>query len=238
MKKAIIVGASSGIGKALALFLADHGYKVGITGRRNELLVELQQQKPDQFIAKSFDVKDVHDIAEQLETLVYELGGLDLLILSSGTGNFNPNLDFDIEKDTIDTNVAGFTCVIDWAFNFFQTQQFGHLASISSIAGLRGGKAAPAYNASKAYQISYFEALRQKVHKLKMPIALTDIRPGFVATDMAKGPGQFWVASPEKAAQQILDAILQQQKVVYVTKRWRIIALLLKCIPRFLYDRM
>jgi short-subunit dehydrogenase len=238
MKKAIVVGATSGIGKELALLLAKNNYKVGITGRRSALLTELQQQDPDHFISKTFDVTDTGTIPQYLQELVDELGGVDLLVLSSGVGELNKPLDFTIEKGTIDVNVSGFTCVADWAFNYFWKQNTGHFVNISSIAGIRGNRVAPAYNATKAFQINYLEGLRQKATKLKLAITITDIRPGFVKTDMAKGEGQFWVASVEKAAQQIFKAIKRKKKVAYITKRWQLIAILLKLLPRSLFDRM
>jgi len=238
MKKAIVVGATSGIGKELAKLLAANNYNVGITSRRTSLLLELRQQNPDHFIIKTFDITDTDTISLHLEELVNELGGLDLLVLSSGTGDLNDPLDFEIEKCTIDTNVSGFTCIVDWAFTYFQKQQAGHLVAISSIAGLRGSRMAPAYNATKAFQLNYLEGLRQKASKLKMPITVTDIRPGLVNTAMAKGEGQFWVAPVEKAAPQIFDAIRKKKKVAYVSKRWRLIAIVLKLIPRSLYERM
>ncbi|OFY97777.1 MAG: oxidoreductase, partial [Bacteroidetes bacterium RIFCSPLOWO2_12_FULL_31_6] len=207
MKKAIIIGATSGIGKELAKLLVSNNYKVGITGRRTELLVELKKEKTNSFFIKPFDIRDTETTVQKLEELITELGGLDLLVISSGTGDLNNNLDFEIEKRTIDTNVIGFTCIADWAFRFFEKQKHGHLVAISSIAGLRGNKKAPSYNATKAYQINYLEALRQKVNYLKMPITITDVRPGFVNTAMAKGDGQFWVAPVEKASKQIFNAI-------------------------------
>ena len=177
-------------------------------------------------------------ISENLEALKNELGGLDLLIISSGTGDLNEKLDFDIEKRTIDTNVTGFTCISNWAFNFFERQKSGHLVVITSVGGLRGSGIAPAYNATKAYQINYLEGLRQKASKLEGQIFVTDVRPGFVDTDMAKGEGQFWVASVEKATRQIFNAIKQRKKMVYITKRWKLIAIILKGIPGQLYDRL
>ena len=238
MKKAIIIGATSGIGEGLAKILTKNNYKVGITGRRTELLEALKAQKPNDYFISSFDISNTQIIDEKLKTLVSKLGGLDLLILSSGTGDLNETLDFSIEKRTIDTNILGFTYVADWAFNYFEKQQSGHLVAISSIAGLRGNGVAPSYNASKAYQINYLEGLRQKASKLKLKIIVTDIRPGFVDTAMAKGEGQFWVASVNKASEQIFKAIQKKKKVVYVTKRWLIISLLLKSIPRIVYDRL
>jgi short-subunit dehydrogenase len=238
MKKAIIIGATSGIGKGLAKILADNNYNVGITGRRMELLNELKSQQPNSFYTRAFDITDTKIIVENLEALTTELGGLDLLIISSGTGDLNEKLDFEIEKRTIETNVTGFTCVANWAFNYFENKKTGHLVAISSVGGLRGSRIAPSYNATKAYQINYLEGLRQKATKLKSQIYVTDVRPGFVDTDMAKGEGQFWVATVDKATQQIFGAINEKKKIVYVTKRWKLIATILKRIPRQIYDRM
>ena len=238
MKKAIIIGATSGIGKGLAKILADNNYKVGITGRRTELLEDVKSQNPNAYFTRTFDITDTKIIVENLNALTTELGGLDLLIISSGTGDLNEKLDFEIEKRTIETNVTGFTCIANWTYNYFENQKSGHLVAISSVGGLRGSRIAPAYNATKAYQINYLEGLRQKAKKLNEPIFVTDVRPGFVDTDMAKGEGQFWVATVDKATQQIFDAIKQKKKIVYVTKRWRLIATILKRIPGTIYDRM
>lgn len=238
MKKAIIIGATSGIGRGIAKALAQKNHQVGITGRREGLLNELKQEAPSQFIVRKMDVCDTEAGVEDLRSLIEELGGLDLLVLSSGTGDLNEDLDFAIEKRTIDTNVLGFTNIVDWIFNFFANQKTGHLVVISSIAGLRGSRGAPAYNASKAYQINYLEGLRQKANKLKLPIVVTDLRPGFVDTAMAKGEGQFWVATVDKAVKQIVGAIERKAKVVYVTKRWRLIAFVLKMMPNWMYDKM
>ena len=238
MKKAIIIGATSGLGKGLAKLLAANNYKVGIMGRRTELLDELRQENPNSFFIKTFDITDINTATRKLEELTTKIGGLDLLIISAGKGDINDNLDFSIEKRTIDTNVSGFTCVADWTFNYFENQKFGHLVAISSVGGLRGSRQGPAYNATKAYQINYLEALRQKAKFLKIPVAVTDVRPGFVDTDMAKGEGKFWVSTVEKASRQIFDAIKKKKRIVYVTKRWWLIGVILKRIPRQIYDRM
>jgi len=238
MKKAIVVGATSGIGKELARLLAKNGYQVGVTGRRKALLVALKQEQPDSFFTKTFDVTDTTLSILELNELVAELGGLDLLLISSGTGELNDNLDFEPEKRTIDTNVIGFTAIADWAFNYFRNQGFGHLAAISSIAGIRGLRQSPSYGATKAYQINYLQALRQKAGKLMLPITITDIRPGLVDTDMAKGEGLFWVASVEKAARQMFRALTHRKRVIYVTKRWALVVWILRRIPNFIYNKM
>ena len=238
MKKAIIIGASSGIGKGLAELLTENDYKVGITGRKTELLDELKKQNPDSFLTKTFDATNTYISIEKLEELTLELGGLDLLILSSGTGELNETLDFDIERKVIDLNVTGFTNIIDWAFNYFEKQKSGHIAAVTSAAGLRGSRQAPSYNATKSYQINYLEGLRQKSTKSKSSIYVTDIRPGLVDTNMAKGEGLFWVMPVEKVTKQIFKAIKKRRKVVYVTKRWGFIGRFLKVLPRFIYDKM
>lgn len=238
MKKVIIVGATSGIGKELARILAKNGYLVGITGRRKALLVALKQEKPDAFFTRTFDITDTTLSILELNELVAELGGMDLLVLSSGTGELNDNLDFEPEKRTIDTNVIGFTAIVDWAFNYFKNQGYGHLAAISSIAGIRGMRQAPSYGSTKAYQINYLQALRQKAGHLKLPITVTDIRPGFVDTDMAKGEGLFWLATVEKAAAQMYEALLHKKRVIYVTKRWALVVWILRRIPNFIYNKM
>ena len=197
MKIAIVIGATSGIGKELARLLVGDGFKVGITGRRTELLESLKFENPDSYFIKSFDVNDTKMAEEKLEELTSELGGLDLLILSSGTGDINPKLDFEIEIRTIETNVIGWTFISDWTFKFFEKQKHGHLIAISSIGGLRGNKQSTSYNASKAYQINYLEGLRQKATNLKEQIFITDIRPGLINTEMAKGEGLFWVMPVE-----------------------------------------
>ncbi len=238
MKKAIIVGATSGIGRELALILAGHNYKVGITGRREQLLLNLQASKPEDFVVSAFDVSQIDDVPQALQKLTDELGGLDLLVLSSGTGQINPALDTAIEQQTNAVNVTGFTAVANWAFNFFAQQGSGHFAAITSVAAIRGSRQAPAYGASKAYQVNYLEGLRQKAANLNMPIYVTDIRPGFVDTPMAQAENMFWVAPVEKAAKQIFKAIENKRDVVYITKRWRLVAFIFRMVPGFLYKRM
>jgi short-subunit dehydrogenase len=237
MKKAIIIGASSGIGNELSKILVQNGYQVGITARRKNELEKLKKSNPNNYVISSFDCTTANN-SEKLSELNDQIGGLDLLILCSGTGDLNEELDFEIENNTNLLNVNAFTEVVDWTFNYFEKQGKGHLVAISSIAGIRGSRMAPAYNASKAYQINYLEGLRQKATKTKKPIYVTDIRPGFVDTDMAKGEGQFWVGTKEKAARQIFGIVKQKKGIGYITKRWWIIAKLLRLIPNGIYKRM
>jgi short-subunit dehydrogenase len=230
MKKAIIIGATSGIGKALAEILLRENYMVGVTGRREALLATLQESDSSRVFIKKMDVQDVSAIELICDELVNQMGGLDLLIISAGIGEENKALNFDIENNVIKTNIQGFTCVADWAMRYFKNQGYGHLLNISSIAGIIGNGSAPSYNATKAYQINYLEGLRLNAKEYGSRIIVTDGRPGFVDTAMAKGKGLFWVSPVQKAANQIFEAIKRKKKVVYVTKRWKLIGILLKII--------
>jgi short-subunit dehydrogenase len=237
-KKAIIVGASSGMGKELCRLLVRDDYAVGITGRRENLLKELQAESPERIFYRAFDVRDMSKTAKGLRDLIRELGGLDLLVLSSGTGFINEELDSEPEFQTIDTNVTAFTDIMTFTYRYFQKHPPGHLVGITSVGGLRGNLSAPAYSASKAYQSIYLEGLRLRACKSGDQISVTDIRPGFVDTDMAKGDKIFWVARPEKAATMIFKAIRKKKRVAYFSKRWRMAAVLLKILPRWAFEKL
>ena len=211
MKKAIIIGATSGIGKSLGEILLREGYVVGLTGRREDLFQSKQSQDVSRLIFNRMDVQDLSTVESKCNELVDQIGGLDLLIISAGIGEVNKDLNFDVENGVIRTNIQGFTCVADWAMRYFKEQGYGHLVNISSVAGIRGNGIAPSYNATKAYQINYLESLRLNAYKSKKNVYVTDVRPGFVDTAMAKGDGLFWVAPVEKAAQQIFDAIKRKK---------------------------
>ena len=238
MKRAIVIGATSGIGRAVAERLVTEGYRVGVTGRREALLRELADSNPDGFRCVVADVTDPAASCAALDALAAELGGLDLCVVSAGAGELNPGLDFAVEEPAVRTNVVGWTAAVDWACRRFERQGGGHLAVITSVGGLRGGGAAPAYNASKAYQMNYAEGLRQRAAKSRLPICVTDIRPGFVATRMAKGEGLFWVMPVGKVADQIVRAIRRRRPVAVVTRRWRLLAWVLKHLPDRIYSKM
>lgn len=237
-KKAIVVGASSGIGFELAKTLSRQGYVLGLVARRTELLEKLQAEISTTSYVAKLDVSQASEVFKVLQSLLEQMGSVDLVIINSGVGYINHSLDWEKEFNTIEVNVTGFAAVANFAMKYFVEKKRGHIVGISSIAAIRGGGAAPAYNASKAFVSNYLEGLRQKASKLSLPITVTDIQPGFVKTAMAQGEGLFWVASPEKAADQIYLAIDSKKSHAYITRRWRLIAWLLKGIPGFLYNKM
>lgn len=213
MKKAIVFGATSGIGKELTELLIANNYKVAITGRRLEKLQGLATKHPNQVIVKQNDIQNVGKVEQVFNEIVKEFEQIDLVIQSLGVGFINPKLDWDKEEETILTNVLGVTKLYDLAYNVFRVQGFGHLVGITSIVSLRGNRAAPAYFASKAYQKAYIESLYIKTKTIStQKVIITDIRPGFVDTAMALGDGIFWMVPLEKAAKQILKEIQKEKK--------------------------
>jgi short-subunit dehydrogenase len=236
-KKIIIIGASSGIGYEMAKIYAQQNHIVAVTGRRQPLLDQLKEAFPQNILTACFDVMGETN-NKKLESLIHELDGLDLVIYNAGYGEPSTTLLWEIENATIKTNVNGFAEIVMYAFNYFVKQGYGQIAVTSSLAALRGNSWAPAYSASKAFISNYAESLNIKAKKLNKKIVVTDIRPGFIDTKMAKGNGRFWVAPPEKASRQIVQAISKQKRVVYITRRWWIIAQLMKVMPRSIYARI
>ncbi|GAB5406589.1 MAG: SDR family NAD(P)-dependent oxidoreductase [Aureliella sp.] len=237
-QNAIIVGASSGIGAALARGLAAKGYILGLASRKTELLNELADSLDTHAVVRQLDISETTNAIRQLRSLASELGHIDLIVISSGVGHENPELDWSPEEETIATNVMGFAAMVNVAVELFGQQKSGTLVGISSIAAIRGNGGAPAYGASKAFVSHYLSAIRHKFAKLKTPVVILDVQPGFIDTAMAKGDGLFWVAPPAKAAQQIINAIDRRRTHVYVTRRWRIIAWILRLLPNWIYNRM
>ena len=237
MKNAIVIGASSGIGRQLAVELSTLGYRVGLTGRRTALLEELAASLPGPSRVATLDLSLPEAARRQLALLFEQLEDVDLVVINAGTGSMAPDFPLEDELATIAVNVSGFTLAANLSYHYFLKRGRGHIVGISSIMALRGGPA-PAYNASKAYVSSYLEGLACKLMRSEADICLTDVRPGFVDTAMARGDGLFWVASVDKAARQILRAIRQRRRVVYVTRRWRLVAWLLTWLPAPLYRRL
>jgi short-subunit dehydrogenase len=238
MKKAIIIGASSGIGRELAKILSRNKYVVGVMARRVQLLDELHNELEGTLFIQKIDVADVESAMETLVKFIKEMGGVDLIVISAGTGDINNELNWSLENETIKTNVNGFAALVNVAMHHFMEKGSGHLVGVSSIAALRGGRESPAYNASKAFESNYLEGLQQKVRKSGLPITITDIKPGFVNTAMAKGDGIFWAAEPEKAARQIYHVIKRRKSSAYNTRRWMLVAWLIKLLPGFIYERL
>lgn len=243
MKRAVVVGASSGMGRALARILAREGWAVGLAARRAPELEIIAAELPHGAAVRGMDVSDTGSVADSLQSLIRALGGMDLIVIAAGADHFNPDprapLDPAAAQRVVDVNVSGFRAVADEAYTFFAQQGYGHICGVSSIAGLRGSAAHPAYSASKAFVSNYLESLRLKAVKSGLNIVVTDIRPGNVETPMSAGqPGRFWIASAQQAAEQIYAAIIRKKRTAYVTRRWAVIAALLRALPFSLLKKL
>lgn len=236
--KIVIIGATTGIGRSLAELYASKGIEITITGRRIALLEEIKQSYPQTKIhVRSMDVINYEESRKIMDELSGEMGGVDVVIINAGVGF--PKATFEQEIETVHINVRGFLALAHWSYQYFQQKGGGQIVGISSLASLSGSAYSPEYHASKAFMANYMSGLRMRSTKYRHNIAITDIRPGFVDTPMTKqNKGMFWVSSPEKAAIQIKDAIESKKKVAYITKRYILIALILKIIPEWLLEKV
>lgn len=237
-KNAIIIGASSGIGREMALQLIGAGYKVGITGRRVHLLDEIKTMHPDSVFVESMDLMEVEASIEAFARLLEKFCSVDLVVVNSGTGSHDPDLSLDIAKRVVGVNVMGFTVMANEGYKALKTSGGGILVGISSIAGIRGNAYSPTYPASKAYMATYLEGLRCKSYQNKDNITVIDVKPGFVDTAMGQSKQAFWRSSTEKAVKQMLKAMNQGKEYICVTKRWYFVSWLMKRLPFFIYKRI
>ncbi len=231
-RTAVIIGASSGIGKALAVELGREGWRLALAARRMDLLEKIAAECGPGTLVRRVDLMEGEKASAAIESLLDELGTVDLFIISAGTGHINPELQWAPDRDMLLVNVTGFVCLAQAAMHHFFRQGHGHLVGISSIAALRGSGGGAAYAASKAFQSIYLDGLRDLAGRRKVPITVTEAQPGFVDTPMIKGVRTFWLASPELAAHQILRAVRRRAKHAYIPRRWAIVAWLLRLLPR------
>ena len=230
-KNAVVFGATSGIGRELSKLLVNDGYTVVITGRRKDRLESLQQENPDSFLIRQHDITDIEDTGIFFEELADRMDKVDLIVHNSGIAENNFDLDWEKDLPTLNTNVLGATRVYQLSYNYFKKQGYGHLVGITSMASLVGNRHVPAYHASKAFQSNYIESLWMKAKRTKKAkIHVTNILPGYVDTDIITGK-TFWMASVDKATRQIYSGIKKKKRRVYVTKRWRLVALMMRILP-------
>ena len=247
MKKAIVVGASSGIGREVALALLAEGWKVGLMARRESAMQELAQAYPGKVEVMVCDIT-MQNAPQQLFQLVDKMGGVYLYVHAAGIGKAGEDLDVTVETQTLQTNVMAFANLIDTIYVYMASHHGGHIVAISSIAGTKGMGIAPSYSASKGFQQLYLQALEQKSRANGDHIYVTDIRPGFVDTPLLHlskdGESKYQQSSypmlmhSGKVAKHIMKAIYAHKRVVVIDWRWRIITALWRLIPRFIWVRL
>ena len=232
-KKAIVIGASSGIGREVAKLLIKEGWTVGVAARRVELMQTIGADAVEQI-----DVT-ADDATQALQRLIDRLGGMDLFFYSSGIGKQNHELNEAVELATMQTNGLGFVRMIGAAYRYFVRRGGGHIAAITSIAGTKGLGPAPSYSATKAMQNVYLQALEQLANNQHRHICFTDIRPGFVDTDLLNGEFRYpMMLKTEKVAKEIVRAINRKEHVRVIDWRYRLLTAMWRCVPRFVWRRI
>ncbi|MCF0196020.1 MAG: SDR family NAD(P)-dependent oxidoreductase [Bacteroidaceae bacterium] len=236
MKKVIIVGATSGIGQEVARQLHSEGCTVGIAGRRADRLEQMKAEWGERVFTQRIDVCS-EDAESGLLRLIEQMGGVDVVLLSAGIGKQNPPLSADIEMAGVATNAMGFTRMIGAAYRYFAANGGGHIACISSIAGTKGLGASPAYSATKRFQSMYVQCLAQHAHMFHHAIKFTDIRPGFVDTELLEDDYPI-IMPKDRVAKTIVKALRGQKRVVTIDWRFRLLVFVWRLIPDCIWERM
>ena len=238
MKRAIVIGASSGLGNEVAKLLLEQGWTLGVAARRLEPLEQLRETAPERVQTQVLDVTN-DDATAALDELIDKVGGMDLFFYASGVGNQNLELEPEIELGTVTTNGLGFTRMIGAAYRYMAAHGGGHIAAISSIAGTKGLGAAPSYSATKAFQGTYLQALEQQANMRGLNIRFTDLRPGFVATPLlGDNPKYPMLLDTKKVAREMVRAVNKGKHVHVIDWRWRIATALWRRIPRWIWRRL
>jgi len=240
-RRAIVVGASSGIGAALVRQLAAEGYTVAALARREEQLRALEEEctgAPGRVVLATHDVLASSEVPGLFERIVRELGGLDLFVYAAGIMSEVGPDEYDTNKDLnmLAINTGGCIAWCNEVARLFATQRSGTLVGISSVAGDRGRKGAPVYGTSKAAMNAYLESLRNRLGEVGVHVCT--IKPGFVDTVMTEGKDVFWVISPEAAAKQILSAARNRVNVRYVPLRWGLVMTVIRAIPSAIFRHL
>ncbi len=236
MKKVIVLGASSGIGEYVSRRFAEDGFEVGIAARREDRLRELQEEFPGSVHIERIDVAG-DDIEKGLESLIDKLGGVDIFLYSSGYGKVNKDLDLDIETNTVDVNVYGFTRAINYIYKYFAGRGGGHIACISSVAATRDIGISASYSATKRFQLMYMRSIRKIGIKQGIKLKTTIIQPGFIRTDFIKDSNYLLTTNLDRGGRLIYRAIIKEKQRVYVPGYWRVIVGLWLCIPEIIWKR-
>lgn len=243
-KQALILGASSGIGEALALSLARSGAAVALVARREEQLAAVEaaarQAGASAVHAYVHDVTDYDEVPGLFERVVRDLGGLDLVVYAAGVMPETAEGEYSFAKDhaMVATNLLGAMAWLDRAAPLFEAKRAGTLVGISSIAGERGRRGNPGYCTSKAAFTTYLEGLRNRLSRYGVNVVTA--KPGFVDTAMTRGKaGLFWLVSPAAAAERILSLARRGSSASgFVPWRWSLVALVVRSLPSFVFRRL
>ena len=245
MKQAIIIGATSGLGQAVARQLIGEGWRVGIAGRRVERLEALQAEYGSDRVAyRAMDVM-LPSATEALDELLDQIPEPDVLLYATGIGRQNPDLEEQMEIRTVQTNCEGMVRIVDHFINYvkrtprYDKSHMAHIAVITSVAGTKGIGQAPAYSATKSMQSAYLVALAQLMRMRQLPITVGDIRPGFVATEILNPEKHYpMLMTAEVAARHIIRSMKRRRRITIFDWRYRLLVAVWRLIPRWLWERL
>lgn len=242
---AIVVGASSGIGEAMARRLAREGYTVALVARRADRLVAICDDINSQLgMKRAFpyphDATNFADVPVIFQTILRDLERIEIVVYSSGVMPVMAINEYNFEKDRmmIEVNVLGAIVWLNHAAILFDRMGGGHIVGISSISGVRGRVVNPVYSMTKAALTTYLESLRNRL--TRKGVHVLTVKPGFVDTDMLKASGRpsSMAISPEQAASDIWHAIRHRKQTIFTPARWRLISLIIQYIPSFIFRRL
>lgn len=241
MKRIAIIGASSGLGRRIAADFARMGWKVAAAARREEPLRSLRDEYPENIVYKTIDIT-FDSATERFYDLIEMNGGVDIVLIASGIGFQNPDLELNKEINVLETNVVGWTRIVNAAYKYFRDTRNnapGRIAAITSVASTKGIGVAAAYSASKRFQRTYLEALEQLARRNRVNVRFTDIRPGFIRTPLLDPDKDYpMMMTVDYAAPLIELAIVRGQRVATVDWRWRLLCSVWRMIPRSWWVRM
>jgi len=236
MKNVIIFGATSGIGRELAVQMVHRGYKVGGCGRTEEVLQKMENELAPNFIGHSLDIRKTEKLETDLNQLIEKLGSMDICIISSGISEPNPALEWNLEENVFKTNILGFAAAAGFAVRYFLNQRHGHLVGITSLTKFFPNKTSPAYNASKIFESNYLDSMRYRMRG--KDLFVTEICPGFIDTPIVRKRKITLMAPVDKAAKQIIKAIESKKKSAIITIRWKFLRWLIPITPDWIFRRI
>lgn len=239
-KKIVIVGATSGLGRGVAEMFIEAGWIVGVAGRNVRALTELKESCPQRVYAAEIDIMSTEG-PERLMALIEQIGGMDIYLHCSGILRaVDESLSIEDEVITAETNAVGFTRMVSAAYNYFaSSRRPGRLVAISSIAGIRGLEALPAYSASKAYDSTLLEALRQRSRRDRLPLKIVDIKPGWTRTPLLDSDRHYLLEmDAERVVRSVFNATLHARRSKIIGLRWKILTGMERLLPAWIYERL
>lgn len=244
LPSAVIIGASSGIGAAIARKLADEGYKLALLARRQDRLEALCDEINQKFgetraIWFQHDVTDFDEIPALFQQILQQMQTIELFVYNSGVMYTIKESEYDFEKDlhTMQVNALGAMAWLGQAAAVFERMGSGHLVGVSSVAGDRGRIGNPPYHTAKAALSVYLESLRNRL--TRKGVHVLTVKPGYVKTELlAMIEAKLPAITPEKAANDIVRAIKRNKQTLYTAWWWQHIMLVVRHIPSFIFRRM